>query len=227
MATTSGSTTDNSSADQLKSALTTADNTVVQGMQNLQSVHQARLAQANRTLTAITAQYGADDPRVKTTQAAVAARTTTIGRILMAQRQLVVSEVQVAANGWALQGQVLDSNLQPLPRFTVFFVDANKDFLKQYGFAYTDATGYYVLNYAGDPTGAAAPQLFLEVVDMKANPVYLSPTQFVPVAGSTSYQNVVLAPGGQPIGDPTETIRAVAIPPNQASPTSDSPKSKS
>src|SRR5260370_17209697 len=81
MATTSGSTTDNSSADQLKSALATADSKVAQGIQNLQSVHQARLAQANRTVAVLKAQYGADDPRVKTAEAAVAARTTTIRRI--------------------------------------------------------------------------------------------------------------------------------------------------
>jgi hypothetical protein len=212
MATNPGSTTDNSSAGQLKSALTTADNTVAQGLQNLQNVHQARLAQASRTVAALKAQYGADDPRVKTAQAAVAARTTTIARISMAQQQLVVPAVQVAPAGWALQGRVLDSNLQPLARFTVFMVDANKDFLKQYGFAYTDAMGNFGFNYAGDAAGAAAPTLFIEVVDTQANPVYLSPTQFVPVAGSTSYQNIVLAPGGQPIGDPTEAIRAVAMP---------------
>ncbi len=224
MATTSGSTTDNSSADQLKSALATADSKVAQGIQNLQSVHQARLAQANRTVAVLKAQYGADDPRVKTAEAAVAARTTTIGRISMVQQQLAVPAVQVAAAGWALQGRVLDSNLQPLPRFTVFFVDADKDFLKQYGFAYTDATGYFLLNYAGgDSPTAAAPQLFLEVADTQANPVYLSATPFTPVAGATSFQNVVLPPAGQPIGDPTEAIRAVAMPGRQTKPKSGGP----
>ncbi len=212
MATTSGNTTDNSSAYQLKSALTTADTTVVQGIQILQSVHQARLAQANRTVAALKAQYGADDPRVKTSEAAVAASTTTIGRISMVQQQLVVPAVQVAPAGWALQGRVLDSNLQPLARFTVFVVDANKDFLKQYGFAYTDAMGNFALNYAGDATGAATAPLFIEVVDTQAYPVYLSPTQFVPIPGASSFQNIVLAPGSQPIGDPTDAIRSVAMP---------------
>jgi hypothetical protein len=226
MATTSGSTTDNSSADQLKSALTSADNAVLQGIQNLQSVHQARLAQANRTVAALKAQYGADDPRVKAAEAAVVARTTTIGRISMVQQQLVVPAVQVAPAGWALQGRVLDSNLQPLARFTVFLVDANKDFLKQYGFAYTDATGNFVLNYAGDAKGTAAPPLFIEVVDTQANPVYLSSTQFVPVPGVTSFQNIVLAPGSQPIGDPTDAIRAVAMPGTNVKPSRASSKKK-
>jgi len=126
--------------------------------------------------------------------------------------QLAVPAVQVAPAGWALQGRVLDSNLQPLVRSTVFLVDANKDFLKQYGFAYTDALGNFVLNYAGDATGAVTPPLFIEVVDTQSNPVYLSPTQFVPIPGAISFQNIVLAPGSQPIGDPTDSIRAVAMP---------------
>lgn len=226
MATTSDSTTDSSSAEQLKSALTTADTTVVQGIQNLQSVHQARLAQANRTVAALKAQYGADDPRVKTAEAAVAATTTTIGRISMVQQQLVVPAVQVAPAGWALQGRALDSNLQPLTRFTVFLVDANKDFLKQYGFAYTDALGNFMLNYAGDAKGAATPPLFIEVVDTQAKPVYLSPMQFVPIPGAASFQNIVLAPGNQPIGDPTDAIRSVAMPGTNVKPSRASSKKR-
>jgi len=220
MATTTGSTADSSSADQLKSALANADTTAAQGIQNLQSVHQARLAQANRTVAALTAQYGADDPRVKTAQAAVAARTTTIGRISMAQQQFAAPAVQVAPAGWALQGRVLDSNWKPLARFTVFLVDSNKDFLQQYGFTYTDATGSFTLNFAGtDAPAAAVPDLFVEVVDTQANPVYLSATPFVPLVGAATFQNIVLSPGNQPIGDPTDAIRAVAIPNQPTKPT--------
>jgi hypothetical protein len=222
MATSSdGSTTDSTDpqpAEQLKAALTSADSNVTQGLQTLQSVHQARLAQASRTVAVLKAQFGADDPRVKTAEAAVTVRTTTIARISMARQQLAVPSVQVAPAGWALQGRVLDAQMQPVARFTVFLVDANKDFLQEYGFAYTDSTGYFLLNYQGNADPTAAPQLFLEVVDTQANPVYLSSTQFVPVLGTASFQNVVLQAGGQPIGDPTAAIRAVAMPGKDAKP---------
>ena len=114
---------------------------------------------------------------------------------------MVTPSVQVAKTGWALQGRVLDAQLQPAARFTVFLVDAKKSFLQQYGFAYTDDTGYFVLNYAGDTANAAgapappvAPQLFVEIADTQGNPVYLSSTPFQPVLGTTSFENSCFRP---------------------------------
>jgi len=206
-------------ADQLKNTLTSADTGVQQGIQALGLVHQARLSQANRTVAVLTAQYGASDPRVVVAQAAVAATKTTIARVSLAQRQLAVPAVQVASTGWALQGYVLDSQWQPQAKYTVFLVDANKAFLKQYGFAYTDDTGYFLLNNAG-AAGEAAPatQLFVEVANADANPVYLSSTAFQPVLGTASFQTIVLPAGGQPIGDPPAAIREVALPGKEAQP---------
>jgi len=132
----------------------------------------------------------------------------------MVHRQLAAPAVQVAKTGWALHGRVLDAQLQPVAKFTVFLVDANKTYLEQYGFAYTDDTGYFLLNHPGDASGQAAStaQLFLEIVNMDASPVYLSSTAFQPVLGTATFQNIVLPAGGQPIGDPPPAIRAVAIP---------------
>jgi hypothetical protein len=199
-------------AEQLKKALSTADGNVLQGIQNLQSVHQARLSQANRTLTALKAKYGPDDPRVKTAEASVAAKTNTIARISTVRQQLAAPSVQVAKTGWALQGRVLDAQLQPAVRFTVFLVDTKKTYLQQYGFAYTDETGYFLLNYPGDAASPSETQLFIEIANTDANPVYLSSTPFQPVIGSASFENIVLPAGGQSIGDPPEAIRATAMP---------------
>ena len=64
-------------ASKLKEALAAADRTVMQGIQGLQRIHQARLSQANRTLAVLTAQYGPTDPQVTAAQAAIAAMNTT------------------------------------------------------------------------------------------------------------------------------------------------------
>ncbi len=207
-------------AGQLKAALTSADSRVGQGVQTLELVHRARLASATRTANAMQAQYGADDPRVKTAQAAVTARRTTIGRISLVRLQFSAPQVEVSANGWALQGRVVDAQMNPAARYTVFLVDAKKTYQQQYGFTYTDDTGYFLINYSGEmpapapvaSSQAAAPQLFIEVVDTSANPVYLSTAAFQPASGSTTFQNIVLPAGDQPIGDPPEAIRKVAIP---------------
>jgi hypothetical protein len=223
MATTNGNaiTTDPASdaRSQLVEAIGSADTVANQGVAALQQVHQARLSQANRTVAALTAQYGAKDPRVQIAQAAATATQTTISRVSALRQQMATPTVQPAQSGWALQGLVLDAQLKPAARFTVFFVDTTNAFLQQYGFAYTDDTGYFVINYAGVAAEApAAPQLFIEVVNTEANPVYLSTTAFEPVPGTASFQNIVLPAGGQPIGDPPPEIRRIAMPNQQPQP---------
>jgi hypothetical protein len=119
----------------------------------------------------------------------------------------------VAAAGWALHGRVYDAQLQPAVQHTVYLVDSAKAYQAQYGFSYTDATGYFLINYA-QPAGQAAPSvpLYVAIVNAKAEPVYLATEAFQPVAGSTTYQNISLAVGERPLGDPPAEIRKIAIP---------------
>jgi hypothetical protein len=201
-------------ASALGNALSSADGAVEQGIQGLQRVHQARLSQATRNLAVLTAQLGSGDPQVVAAQANVTAIQTTISRVALAGQQMSLPAVQVSATGWALQGRVLDAQLNPAAGFTVFLVDQDKAFQSEYGFCYTDATGYFLINYAGAPAGAAAatPALFIEVADTAANPVYLGATAIKPTLGQASYQTIALAAGAPPIGDPPAAIRAVAMP---------------
>jgi hypothetical protein len=208
---------------EITTTLATADTTAAQRVQELQWVHQARVSQLTRTAAALMTQYGSNDSRVKSAEAALAAANLTAARVGMAQRQAATIEPQVSASGWALHGRVFDAQLQPVSGFTVFLVDASKTYQQAYGFAYTDNTGYFLLNYpgpdaatkAGSATSvkaAAAPDLFVEVTDANAAPVYLSTTPFQPVPGTATYQNITLTPGNASIGDPPAQIRNVAMP---------------
>lgn len=206
---------------EVTTALATADTTAAQCIQGLQFVHQARVSQLTRTAAALKAQYGPNDAGVKAAEANVATATMVAARVGMAQRQADTSDPQVSANGWALHGRVFDAQLQPVSGFTVFLVDGSKTYQQMYGFAYTDDAGYFLLNYAGPDTeaqnksakAASAPDLFVEVANAKGEPVYLSTTSFQPAAGVTTYLNIVLSAGNEPIGDPPAAIRDVAIPP--------------
>ncbi len=200
---------------QVTAGLKSADDRVVQGVGALARVHQARLSSATRALATLTAELGANDARVAAAQAEVDATKSTIARVTLAGRQLTVPAVQVPAGGWALHGRVVDPQFAPAARHTVFLVDASKSYLRQYGFAYTDDTGYFLIKApAPAANAAAAPQLFVGVADTKADPVYLSAAAFVPAIGSATYQTIVLSTGGQPIGDPPPEIRKVALPPD-------------
>jgi hypothetical protein len=185
-------------------------------------VHKARAAQLSRTAATLKAQYGPNDPGVKSAEAAVAAANVDAALVAVVHQQVTTPEPQVASSGWALHGRVFDPELKPVSGFTVFLVDAAKAYQQAYGFAYTDDTGYFLLNYAGsDPasreksataTQAPAADLFIGIANEKALPVHLTTTAFQPVERAATYQNIMLPGGDKAIGNPPPEIRDIALP---------------
>jgi hypothetical protein len=201
--------------EQIASALSSADSQAAQSAQNLQLVLQARVSRLSRTAEALKQEQGGDDPGAKQAEAEAAAAKAAAGKASMLARQFSTPAPQVSQNGWALHGRVFDAESQPVSGFTVFFVDAEKAFQQAYGFAYTDKTGYFLINYAGMQTSeqsAAALPLFIEVADTKSHPVYLSTAPFEPAPGCITYQNIVVASRDEAIGNPPPPVRKVALP---------------
>jgi hypothetical protein len=194
----------------VNAAISSADSAVAQSMQTLALVHQARVANLSRVAAALKAQYGPEDPQVENAEAAVKASVDSAGRARIAQQELGTAAPEVPLNGWTLHGRVYDSAYQPLPKMTVFLVDATNTYQQQFGFGYTDETGYFQITALEPP---ATPELFLEVADQKSKPVYLSTSSLQPAIGAAVYQNVILGEGAKPIGDPPRAIRGKAIPP--------------
>lgn len=208
--------------NQIAANLAAADQSASQRVQTLAWVHQARAAQLSRSAVRLKAQYGPDDAGVKSAEASAAAANATAAQARMAQLQAATPAPEVAPKGWALHGRVFDAQFAPASGYTVFFVDGSKTYQQTYGFAYTDASGYFLLNFSGaeESTGRAPAasqntaqgDLFVEIVDTKSQPAFLSTTAFQPVIGSAVYQNIVLPADKQPIGDPPSEVRKVAIP---------------
>lgn len=190
-------------------ALAAADTGSSQTVLSLQMAHQARLSQLKRAAAALTQQLGPDDPSVKAAQAAVTAGSAKVAALSVVHQQLNTPPPQVATDGWALHGRVYSADLQPQAKYTVFFVDNQKTYQESYGFAYTDDTGYFLFSVAG---ASPTTPLFLAMANTKGEPAYLSTTPFQPTPGSVAYQNVTLASGAQPLGDPPQAIRDVALP---------------
>ena len=214
--------------NQIDSNLAAADESAGERVQALAWAHQARAAQLSRAAASLKAQFGEKDSRVKSAEDEAAAAKDAAAEIAVVRHQVTTADPQVAANGWALHGRVFNAQLAPASGYTVFLVDSAKMYQQAYGFAFTDDTGYFLLNYGGPGSasggktgsgsgkassqGTAASELFVEVVDTKAQPVFLSTSAFQPVIGSATYQSIVLPVGQQPIGDPPPEIRQVAIP---------------
>jgi hypothetical protein len=202
-------------------ALASADAGSSQTILNLKMVHHARVSQLKRTAETLKKQLGPDDPSVKAAEAAVKVGTAKVARISVVHQELDTPTPQVAADGWALHGRVYSADLKPLAKYTVFLVDSQKTYQEAYGFAYTDDTGYFRFNVAG--AKVTAP-LFLAMTNPKGEPGYLSTTLFQPAPGSATYQNITLPSGAQPLGDPPQAIRDVALPSRKSKPSTKAPK---
>lgn len=196
-------------AASVNAAISSADSAVAQSMQTLALVHQARMASLSRTAASLKAQYGPEDSQVKNAEAAVNASAALAARVLVVHQEFATPAPQVPPNGWTLHGRVYTSAYQSLPQMTVFLVDATNTYQQQFGFAYTDESGYFQINASGP---AAIPELFLEVADQKGKPVYLSTSPLEPAIGAALYQNIILDEGAKPIGDPPKAVRGKGIP---------------
>ena len=97
--------------ESITSALSSADSSASDTVQNLQLVQQARLSGLTRTAATVKAKYGADSPQAKQAEAAVTGTTNLISRVAVVNQQLSTAPPTVSAKGWALQGRVFNAQL--------------------------------------------------------------------------------------------------------------------
>jgi hypothetical protein len=200
--------------EKLNSGISQIDTVSASRIQQLSSVHQARLAQFTRIASTITAQSGATSAQAVAANAAVAATQTHITRIAMIKQQVTVPVPAVSANGWALYGSVYNSSNAPVSGYSLYFVDSTNTYQNAYGIAYTAADGSFKIVYAAQPAGEAAPAtaLFLQVCNATGNPIYVSPTAFTPIKGAATYQVITLPAGEKPLGVLPVVFRNITIP---------------
>lgn len=200
----------------LTEALAQADEAAAARVQHLQRVYQARASQLSRAAAEVKAQPGANETDVKRAEAAVAAARDVSSQLGLVHQQLTTPEPNVPVDGWVLHGHVFtavsNAEPKPVPGFTVFLVDAAQAYRQAFGFAYTDEAGYFLLKHGGDAQETRAVELFVEVADLKARPVYLSKTPFQPANGSATYQDVMLREGNPPLGEPPADVRRPRAP---------------
>ena len=165
----------------VRSALGAGDAGTAQAIQNLMLIQQARVSQLHRTAAALNKQEGADSAETKAAEAAVRVASARVAGLSAAHLAAATPRPQVSSTGWALYGHVLNAQSEPAGDFTVFLVDEVNKIQKKFGFAYTDGSGYFLLNYAG---GAGKPQtdgqLFVRVANKKGLAVHTSTTALNP-----------------------------------------------
>jgi hypothetical protein len=215
-------------------ALTAADSASADRLDNLSLVQQARVSRLSRTVTSLTAQYGAGSTQVASANAAVTAQQDAVARVQIVRQQAAATAPTVTAAGWAVWGHVYDATSKPLSSYCVFLVDAEKNYQNAFGFEFTDASGSFTLNYPGvtaaggtattkrsaaaaaaaaAQSATATPTVFLAVTNAKAQLVYFGAKALPLTVGAALYVDISL-PAGEPVlGDLPAEIRKVALPP--------------
>jgi hypothetical protein len=160
-------------------------------------IRQARISQLQRQAASMTALRGATDPGVVALQASIQSQQSLASQLGAVRDQALTPVPSVPANGWVLHGRVRDQNLQPVAQLTVLLLNEQKTWLRTYGYAYTDPTGYFILSYAPAESRksdlAASLSAYLEVLDQKREPLYIDGSAFTLSTGATLYRDIVLA----------------------------------
>jgi hypothetical protein len=96
------------------------------------------------------------------------------------------------AQTWVVHGRVLTQELTGIPHLTVALYDANGNWVESIGYACTESNGYFKLaaGREGLPTGR---QVFLRVLNMQGEHVYVDPTPLTPELGRVEYREIRLA----------------------------------
>jgi len=178
---------------KMSATLGSAGTAMQLGLNGAMLVHKARLAQQQRYAAEVEQQYGAQDAGVKAAQAKLEATTLAIGR-LTAVNQQATTPAPAA---------------QPIAALTVFLVDGDKIWQRQYGFSYTDETGLFLLQGAMPANPSAG--MFIEIANSKGQPIYIDSASFAPVKGQAVYKSITLT-SESPLGDPPQPIRVVGLP---------------
>jgi hypothetical protein len=151
--------------------------------------------------------FGADDPGVQALQASLRDQQAFAAKLGVISDAASTEVPTAPPNGWVLYGRVRHADLTPAPRLTVFLADPNRAWLKKYGYAFTDETGFFTLTYApaapvakkaraADTADSASqnPPLtaYVEVSNADCKLVYLDDTLQSIATGTVVYRDILL-----------------------------------
>lgn len=192
----------NSQVPTVPSDLQTFGTTVVSSANQLSTsgssmtalVQTARVNSLKRAAAVAVATYGATSKEATAANQAVTTAQAKSGQLQVVSQKASTTQPAVASTGWALHGRVYDANLNPQESYTVFLVDSQKNYLSDYGFAYTDPSGYFLIQYAGASAsgpsgtpGAAPSSNDEELIDLNLSAATENPSQpSQPSSSSTS-----------------------------------------
>jgi hypothetical protein len=185
------------------------------GLKGLEGITEARQAGLKREHGRLSQKLGAEHPR---TEALAVRMKDGIARLRDLKVEIARAETVAPTPGadkWVLHGYVRWKDLNPAPDLTVSLVDAQGQWVRALGFAFTDGRGYFQLaaSIGGteppgkpDPAGKTGPaataavppklEAHIRITDRNRLQLYRG-EEAVPVSpGGVEYREIVLDGGG-------------------------------
>ncbi len=128
-----------------------------EGLAGLTRARTAKAAMLARDQRRATQKYGADDPRVAALTAQQAINKKLRAEVAYRAALAGIPIPPVNIDGYTFHGNVLDAQRTPQAGLTVALYDPNGAWIRQLGFACTDAQGYFRLDYQQPPSPTPTP----------------------------------------------------------------------
>jgi len=111
----------------------------------LQSLRQSKGAMLAREQTRLSASLGPQNPRVLALSDQISVNNNLGTQLMRAQSRSQASVFEANSNTWIVHGHVRTQDYKPVPQVTVALYTPEGQWLRQFGWACTDANGYYKL----------------------------------------------------------------------------------
>jgi hypothetical protein len=111
----------------------------------LQTMRQTKSAMLAREQTRLSTTLGAQNPRVLALQQKIAVNQNLAVQLDRTQARSQTSVFEPDPNAWIVQGHVRTADSKPVPQATVALYTCAGQWVRQFGYACTDANGYFKL----------------------------------------------------------------------------------
>lgn len=187
-----------------------ADTLRAAGLHGLQGVTQARQVALEREHARLSDTLGAGHARVKALALRMEDGLTRLRDLSVEITRAETVTPLVSAEEWAIHGHVRSKDFSPAPDLTVSLVDGQGQWLRAFGFACTDARGYFQLSTSigaaqpPDPTALPRLQAHLRVTDADKKELNRGEEALPVTPGSVHYREIVLKGGARGCVSPEE-----------------------
>lgn len=203
-------------AANLDKTLDQADPQREAGLVQLARVHSAKQTLLQREQARLETKLGRSHPRVQALARKRAVNTALLREVNLDLARAATPPLDIDDDTWLLHGRVMDRDRKGLPGLTLTLVDAKGNWVREFGYACSDARGYFrfpgvELKAAPKPESGRNTHVFLRVSDRNDSIRHTDKPPLTPRPGRVDYREITLgeppaqcrAPGNTPGNAPT------------------------